>query len=109
MCGPRFSQIWILKIIDVCIYFYVLLFLNSQALATTVVQMLLAAPKNSNSWTEKLLGVLCLVKDFLKKSYFICLVDVSGVCRIILPLTLELIYSFHVVKALSLREDSEGT
>ncbi|EDV27225.1 uncharacterized protein TRIADDRAFT_54960 [Trichoplax adhaerens] len=39
-------------------------------LATTVVQVQLAQP-NPSSWTKKCTGVLCLVKDYAVKSYFL--------------------------------------
>ena len=45
--------------------------------------MWFAAPRRSPVWTDKQFGVLCLVKDFTKKSHFIRLVDIIGVCMII--------------------------
>jgi len=41
-----------------------------QALATTVVELYVASGKESSDWQKKEMGVICLVKDNNKRSYF---------------------------------------
>lgn len=45
-------------------------FCCSQSLATTVVQIFVTSPPEHNDWTKLDAGVLCLVKDHLKRSYY---------------------------------------
>ncbi|XP_075434411.1 actin nucleation-promoting factor WAS isoform X3 [Ascaphus truei] len=46
-------------------------------LATTVAQLFLALPHSSDHWAKQQSGILCLVKDNPRRSYFIQLYDLS--------------------------------
>ena len=48
-----------------------------QSKATAVVQMFHANPPDRGQWTKFKTGVVCFVKDNVKKSYFIRLFDLA--------------------------------
>lgn len=47
-----------------------LLGLKCESLATSVIQLFLTDPPKHNQWKRRDAGVMCLVKDHLRRSYF---------------------------------------
>uniref|UniRef100_A0A8C8RLE1 Actin nucleation-promoting factor WAS n=1 Tax=Pelusios castaneus TaxID=367368 RepID=A0A8C8RLE1_9SAUR len=64
-------------------------------LATSVAQLYLAMPPNSQVWSKQGCGALCLVKDNPRRSYFIRLFDLKQAGRLMweLELSSQLVYS----------------
>lgn len=53
--------------------FFFLIFIMTllQTLATSVAQLYIAPPENRRAWKKKVTGVICFVKDNVKRSYFL--------------------------------------
>ena len=89
------------------VYLFIYLFISIfQSLATGVVQLFLALPKDRTRWTHVITGVVCLVKDGIAKSYYIIVLDlkVSILVNTRLQRAVSILFFFHVREAVAVEK-----
>ncbi len=55
---------------------------RQQSLSTTVARLHLASPSQGQGWTVLVTGVVCFVKDFDRRSYYIVALDMDRGCQV---------------------------